>query len=154
MVEWLGGPAFDGCLLFDECHKAKNFLPGKESQSTKVRRPGPAGWQAVPVPRRVQCTEEHMQHVSRQCNKEHMCCALLQVASCVIELQQALPLARVVYCSATGVSEVGNMAYMTRMGLWGAGTPFPGGPRDLQRRCAVRAVCCVPWCVYLSAVRL
>jgi hypothetical protein len=44
----------------------------------------------------------------------------------VIELQQMLPMARVVYCSATGVSEVGNMAYMTRMGLWGAGTPFAG----------------------------
>lgn len=34
-----------------------------------------------------------------------------------------LPRARVVYCSATGVSEVGNMAYMTRLGLWGSGRP-------------------------------
>ena len=36
----------------------------------------------------------------------------LQVATSVLELQERLPLARVVYCSATGVSEVGNMAYM------------------------------------------
>ena len=36
-----------------------------------------------------------------------------------------LPRARVVYCSATGVSEVGNMAYMTRLGLWGSGSAFP-----------------------------
>lgn len=35
-----------------------------------------------------------------------------------------LPRARVVYCSATGVSEVGNMAYMTRLGLWGPGSAF------------------------------
>lgn len=49
----------------------------------------------------------------------------MQVASCVIELQQRLPQARVLYCSATGVSEVGNMAYMTRMGLWGQCTAFP-----------------------------
>jgi hypothetical protein len=61
--------------------QAKNFVPGKEAQSTKV-------------------------------------------ATAVIELQRRLPNARVLYCSATGVSEVGNTAYMTRMGLWGAGTAF------------------------------
>lgn len=36
VVDWCGGPAFDGCIVFDECHKAKNFVPGKEAQSTKV----------------------------------------------------------------------------------------------------------------------
>ena len=25
LVEWAGGAEFDGCLVFDECHKAKNF---------------------------------------------------------------------------------------------------------------------------------
>ena len=40
------------------------------------------------------------------------------------ELQEKLPRARVLYCSATGVSEVGNLAYMTRLGLWGLGTSF------------------------------
>ena len=55
-----------------QCHKAKNFTPGKEAQSTKV-------------------------------------------AAAVQEVQNALPRARVVYCSATGVSEVGNMAFMTRL---------------------------------------
>lgn len=49
----------------------------------------------------------------------------MQVASCVLQIQQLLPRARVVYCSATGVSEVGNMAYMTRLGLWGIGSAFP-----------------------------
>ena len=69
-----------GCLIFDECHKAKNFNAGADAGS--------------------------------------------KVASCVIELQRRLPNARVVYCSATGVSEVGNMAYMRRLGFWGRGTPF------------------------------
>ena len=69
-----------GCLIFDECHKAKNFNAGADAGS--------------------------------------------KVASCVIELQRRLPNARVVYCSATGVSEVGNMAYMARLGFWGRGTPF------------------------------
>jgi hypothetical protein len=45
----------------------------------------------------------------------------------VAELQEKLPNARVVYCSATGASEPSNMAYMTRLGLWGKGSPFPVG---------------------------
>ncbi|GIL79152.1 hypothetical protein Vretifemale_8504, partial [Volvox reticuliferus] len=99
VIDWLvfgagtnGGPAagdgaasalssWDGLIVLDECHKAKNFVPGKEAASTKV-------------------------------------------ASAVIALQERLPRARVLYCSATGVSEVGNMAYMVRMGLWGKGTAF------------------------------
>ncbi|EIE19331.1 hypothetical protein COCSUDRAFT_19644, partial [Coccomyxa subellipsoidea C-169] len=81
VIDWVGGPDWDGCLIFDECHKAKNFTPGKEAQSTKV-------------------------------------------ATEVQAIQNQLPKARVVYCSATGVSEVGNMAFMTRLGLWGPGSPF------------------------------
>ncbi|GIL61313.1 hypothetical protein Vafri_15702 [Volvox africanus] len=99
VIDWLvfgagtnGGPtagdgaasalsSWDGLIVLDECHKAKNFVPGKEAASTKV-------------------------------------------ASAVIALQERLPRARVLYCSATGVSEVGNMAYMVRMGLWGRGTAF------------------------------
>ena len=39
----------------------------------------------------------------------------MQVATDVQAIQNQLPKARVVYCSATGVSEVGNMAFMTRL---------------------------------------
>ena len=42
----------------------------------------------------------------------------------VLELQEKLPNARIVYASATGASEPKNMAYMVRLGLWGPGTPF------------------------------
>lgn len=52
-----------------------------------------------------------------------------KVAACVIELQRRCPNARVVYCSATGISEIGNMAYMQRLGFWGAGTPFADADR-------------------------
>ena len=27
LVNWCGGQDFDGCLVFDECHKAKHFVP-------------------------------------------------------------------------------------------------------------------------------
>ena len=81
LINWCGSTDFDGCLIFDECHKAKHFIPGKDKSNTKI-------------------------------------------AMAVIELQRLLPKARVLYCSATGVTDVKNMAYMGRLGLWGYGTPF------------------------------
>ncbi|XP_062521291.1 uncharacterized protein LOC134196225 isoform X2 [Corticium candelabrum] len=81
LIEWCGGLEFSGCLIFDECHRAKNYNPNNEKTSTKV-------------------------------------------AVAVSTLQRMLPKARVVYCSATGVSHVKNMAFMERLGLWGEGTAF------------------------------
>ena len=43
----------------------------------------------------------------------------------VMRLQADLPLAKVVYASATAATELHNMQYLTRLGLWGFGTPFP-----------------------------
>lgn len=74
ILEWCG-PDFDGVIVFDECHKAKN------ASSTKMGK-------------------------------------------AVLDLQNKLPLARVVYASATGASEPRNMIYMSRLGIWGEGTPF------------------------------
>jgi len=42
----------------------------------------------------------------------------------VVALQRSLPLARVLYASATGVSDVSNLVYADRLGLWGRGSPF------------------------------
>lgn len=41
-----------------------------------------------------------------------------------IALQEALPDARVVYASATGATDVHNLGYCVRLGLWGEGTAF------------------------------
>lgn len=41
-----------------------------------------------------------------------------------VELQRRLPNARIVYVSATAATEVDNLAYAERIGLWGAGTAF------------------------------
>ena len=41
------------------------------------------------------------------------------------KLQSDLPNARVTTLSATGATELMNLAYMTRLGLWGTGTAFP-----------------------------
>jgi len=50
-----------------------------------------------------------------------------QTAKAVVELQNRLPRARVVYCSATSVSEPKNLGFMSRLGLWGYGTEHPLG---------------------------
>lgn len=42
-----------------------------------------------------------------------------------LELQKRVPNARIVYVSATGATEVSNLAYAERLGLWGEGTAFP-----------------------------
>ncbi|NNM78056.1 methyltransferase [Sphingomonas sp. ID1715] len=41
-----------------------------------------------------------------------------------LRLQNLLPRARVLYASATGASDVANLSYATRLGLWGPGTAF------------------------------
>jgi len=41
-----------------------------------------------------------------------------------LRLQNLLPRARVLYASATGASDVNNLAYATRLGLWGPETAF------------------------------
>ena len=46
-----------------------------------------------------------------------------------VTLQDRLPAARVLYASATGASNVNNLAYAVRLGLWGPETAFP--TRDL-----------------------
>ncbi|CAL8089156.1 unnamed protein product [Calicophoron daubneyi] len=80
LVHWCG-KKFDGVIVFDECHRAKNLTPSGSQKPTKT-------------------------------------------GLTVLELQNRLPNARIVYASATGATEPRNMAYMTRLGLWGEGTPF------------------------------
>ncbi|WP_298089658.1 strawberry notch-like NTP hydrolase domain-containing protein [uncultured Sphingomonas sp.] len=47
-----------------------------------------------------------------------------QQGICGVLLQNQLPGARVLYASATGASEVNNLAYAVRLGLWGPETAF------------------------------
>ena len=42
-----------------------------------------------------------------------------------LRLQNHLPRARILYASATGASDIANLGYATRLGLWGPETAFP-----------------------------
>ena len=43
---------------------------------------------------------------------------------CGVRLQHLPPRARILYVSATGATDIANLAYATRLGLWGTGTAF------------------------------
>lgn len=47
-----------------------------------------------------------------------------------LRLQLALPRARVFYVSATGATNVHNLAYASRLGLWGQGADYPFASRE------------------------
>lgn len=47
-----------------------------------------------------------------------------QQAIAGINLQKALPHSRITYVSATGATEISNLSYADRLGLWGEGAPF------------------------------
>lgn len=67
LLAWMGNEGFDGCLIFDECHKAKNLqLDDSKTGGTKSAR-------------------------------------------AVFSIQSSCPKARVVYCSATGISDPRDM---------------------------------------------
>lgn len=50
-----------------------------------------------------------------------------------VELQKRLPKARILYVSATSATEVQNMAYAERLGLWSEGTPFADVPTFIEQ---------------------
>ena len=56
-----------------------------------------------------------------------------QMALAALDLQKALPKAKVVYVSATGATEVSNLAYAERLGLWGADTAFANASAFISR---------------------
>jgi len=50
-----------------------------------------------------------------------------------LAIQDALPNAKIIYSSATGATEVENLRYAERLGLWGEGTAFPNGDDFVHR---------------------
>ena len=112
IVNWLGGAGAEGCILFDESHKAKHLFPESANDADDDGSGGGAGVGGGG-------TSRGRGRGKSKGGKS------TKMAKAVQALQQACPKARVVYCSATGASSLGNMAYMERLGLWGAGTAFP-----------------------------
>eukprot|EP01134_Creolimax_fragrantissima_P008498 CFRG8498T1 len=83
IIKWCGGEDFDGCLIFDESHKAKNLsMDGSKTLGSLT-------------------------------------------ATAALKIQRRMPLARVTYLSATGVTEPVHLGFMERLGLWGPHTSFP-----------------------------
>ena len=92
LCEWLGD-AFDGVVVFDEAHALANANPGNATGTTEV----------------LAQTGSNPQFGARQASTQ---------GRLGLQLQNDLPQARVLYVSATGATEVENLAYAARLGLW------------------------------------
>jgi hypothetical protein len=55
-----------------------------------------------------------------------------QIGVAIKELMQRMPKLRSVSLSATAATDVVNLGYLDRLGLWGPGTAFPGGFQEFQ----------------------
>ena len=90
----------EGCILFDESHKAKNLFPeGAAAEAAAAREEAAAAEEGVSA-RKVRGLRGKS----------------TKMALAVNALQDQCPGARVVYCSATGASSLPNLAYMSRLG--------------------------------------
>ncbi|CAG2225424.1 Protein strawberry notch homolog 2,Protein FORGETTER 1,Protein strawberry notch,Protein strawberry notch homolog 1 [Mytilus edulis] len=154
LVNWCGGDNFDGCLIFDECHKAKNFVPGKEQNSTKValsvatiQRHAPEQSKVITQQPNTEWYTDELRVAKRERRK-----AERQMRKTKLEVHKHIYKE---HCSRTSkllfkckmdyysnkISVVGhdqkkllkltnglmgntNQAFMERLGLWGEGSPF------------------------------
>lgn len=93
VIDWLNkDPTGQPLIIFDECHKCKNYVPEPDESVT------------APAAAAASFSKE------RKTTK---------TASTAVELQHSIPGARVLYASATGASEPANLAYMVRLGTFG-----------------------------------
>ena len=111
IVNWLGKDGADGCMLFDESHKAKNLVAdddrasnnGASSASSNGNGSGGNGNGGAPGVRPPKAAKS------------------TKMALTVAALQAKCPKARVVYCSATGAAVYGQSGRLgeARAGLHG-----------------------------------
>ena len=57
-----------------------------------------------------------------------------QIGQAVKDLLQRIPKLRTLSLSATAATDVVNLGYLDRLGLWGPGTPFPNGFQEFQSK--------------------
>lgn len=113
---------FEGLIIFDESHKVLPVIICVFLCSSKCCVCGYAI--AIEL---IECSAFHV-YLSLQAKNlvPDAITRSTQIGLKVKEIQDSLPGARVVYCSATGASEPRNMGYMVRLGLWGNGhSAFP-----------------------------
>jgi hypothetical protein len=89
IVEWCGADEFAGVLILDECHRAKNMGNGKRRQD----KGGGRG-------------DDDKDDLEAWKNS-----TASKSATYVASLQRQLPLARIVYLSATGTNVAARTAY-------------------------------------------
>lgn len=104
LVDWCTQD-FDGCLILDECHKAKNATTTTKMQGSKTA-------EAV-VSLQCQLGKSRVVYASATGKKLWY---FLKFFSNIFNCS--------IYKNIIGASETQHLAYMVRLGLWGPGTEF------------------------------
>jgi len=124
LFAFLGQPeTFEGLLVFDECHRAKNY----DESSMVMEGDRRKRFKAVTTTKREEAEEEEEgeeEEAGTSATGTSNNNNGSQTADRVIYLQTRFPHARVLYASATAISSADRMGYLVRMGLWGEGTAF------------------------------
>lgn len=119
IIEWANGNEgrpFDGCLVFDEAHKAKNLHPDHELDADDEEGGGGGGEGGGGGGGDDDDEEIDSEDfgTGKPKKKKAKASKSSKVARVVNLIQAQLPEARVLYCSATGISETRNAGYLSR----------------------------------------
>eukprot|EP00742_Colponemidia_sp_Colp-10_P015113 GILJ01017226.1.p1 GENE.GILJ01017226.1~~GILJ01017226.1.p1 ORF type:complete len:1261 (+),score=125.86 GILJ01017226.1:85-3783(+) len=121
IIQALNPQSFNGVVVFDESHNAKHG-----SIKMDVGGSGDPRLQDVEYNQGVSSQDDDQD--DQDVSGDHFDDKKDSSAKCaeaVVKLQNMLFNAKILYASATGASSISHLAYMTRLGLWGAGTEFP-----------------------------
>ncbi|MBT7307022.1 MAG: hypothetical protein HN842_02325, partial [Gammaproteobacteria bacterium] len=135
-IEWVGGDSeklffqgktkFGGQVIADEGTLFTTYttLSQPEKGEKQSRLDQLVEWLGEDFDGVIAFDEAHTMGNNRDSKGERGVKKASGLAKAGIDLQKRLPQARVVYVSATSATEVGNLGYAERLGLWGEGTAF------------------------------
>jgi len=149
LIDWCGGEDFDGLILLDECKFHGERISWLVAQlilfpvflkvTRRVKGTFVMYWLRFPILLTYQSsfqakTIELDTDGNPKTTGDGDKVKSSKSAIAVVHLQNRLPRARVVYCSATSVSHQNNLGFMARLGLWGPGTENPSGFHQFLER--------------------
>ena len=112
----------DDAILFLTYGKLSSSFADKDSNFEKIIK-----WLGKDFDGVIAFDEAHKMGNSTTQNSGRSKSKATQTGLAGVKLQQLLPKAKIIYSSATGATDVQNLRYAERLGLWGEGTPFING---------------------------
>lgn len=131
-------PAAEGVMFvtYGALRSGANFLPDGKMQvgkGGKARLDQIKSWLPADFDGVIAFDESHLMGSALSSKGSRGVVLPSAIASAGLHLQRSFPAARVLYVSATGATEVSNLAYAERLGAWGVGTAFANAPEFVAK---------------------